>query len=88
MLFSVSRTNIDIDDSLIRKARKLTGLRTKREIVHKALQLLVHYEGRKGVREKSSYKGAMLRALARKPFLRTKGRYLSREEAHRRSSRR
>jgi len=33
---SVSRTNIDIDDSLIRKARKLTRLKTKRQIVDKA----------------------------------------------------
>jgi hypothetical protein len=30
----------------------------------------------------SSYERAMRRALARKPFLMTDGRYLSREEAH------
>lgn len=30
----------------------------------------------------TSYETAMRRALARKPFLKTKGRYLSREEAH------
>ena len=34
------------------------------------------------MREKDSYQRAMRRALARKPFLRTDGRYLSREEAH------
>jgi len=45
----MSRTNIDIDDTLIRKARKLTGLKTKREIVEKALELLVRTESRKGI---------------------------------------
>jgi Arc/MetJ family transcription regulator len=45
----MSRTNIDIDDNLIRKARRLTSLRTKREIVDKALELFVRTETRKGV---------------------------------------
>ena len=45
----MSRTNIDIDDVLLRKARKLTGLKTKREIVEKALELLVRTESRKGI---------------------------------------
>jgi Arc/MetJ family transcription regulator len=45
----VSRTNIEIDDDLIRKARKLTRLKTKRQIVDKALDLLVRSESRKGV---------------------------------------
>lgn len=35
--------------------------------------------------EKAGYERAMRRALARKPFLNTDGRYLSREEAHERS---
>ncbi|HUI83816.1 MAG TPA: type II toxin-antitoxin system VapB family antitoxin [Candidatus Binatia bacterium] len=47
--FLVSRTNIDIDDSLIRQARKLTRLKTKRQIVDKALELLVRSESRKGI---------------------------------------
>jgi len=34
------------------------------------------------MREKDSYEAAMRRALARKPFLKTDGRYLSREEVH------
>jgi predicted DNA-binding ribbon-helix-helix protein len=38
------------------------------------------------MREKNGYESAMRRALARKPFLRTDGRYLSREETHDRSS--
>ena len=37
----MSRTNIDIDEGLIRKARKLTRLKTKRQIVDTALDLLV-----------------------------------------------
>jgi len=45
----MARTNIDIDESLIRKARKLTRLKTKREIVDRALELLVRSEARKGI---------------------------------------
>ena len=45
----MSRTNIDIDEGLIRKARKLTRLKTKRQIVDKALELLVRSESRKGI---------------------------------------
>jgi Arc/MetJ family transcription regulator len=33
----------------MRKARKLTGLATKREMVHKALKLLVRSGSRKGI---------------------------------------
>jgi Arc/MetJ family transcription regulator len=43
------RTNIDIDEALVRKARKLTRLKTKRQIVDKALELLVRSESRKGI---------------------------------------
>jgi len=45
----MARTNIDIDESLIREARKLTHLKTKRQIVDKALELLVRSESRKGI---------------------------------------
>jgi len=48
-IISVSRTNIDIDDGLIRQARRLTRLKTKRQIVDKALELLVRSESRKGI---------------------------------------
>jgi len=47
--FGMGRTNIEIDESLVRKARKLTRLKTKREIVDKALELLVRSESRKGI---------------------------------------
>jgi Arc/MetJ family transcription regulator len=46
---SMARTNIEINDDLIRRARKLTRLRTKRQIVDKALELLVRTESRKGI---------------------------------------
>ena len=45
----MSSTNIEIDDGSIRKARKLTRLKTKRQIVDKALDLLVRFESRKGI---------------------------------------
>jgi Arc/MetJ family transcription regulator len=45
----MGRTNIEIDESLVRKARKLTRLKTKREIVDAALELLVRSESRKGI---------------------------------------
>jgi len=43
------RTNIDINERLVREARKLTRLKTKRQIVDKALELLVRSERRKGI---------------------------------------
>jgi Arc/MetJ family transcription regulator len=46
---AMGRTNIEIDETLVRKARKLTHLKTKREIVDKALELLVRSESRKGI---------------------------------------
>ena len=51
MVYAVlmGRTNIVLDDELVRKARKLTRLKTKREIVDKALELLVRSESRKGI---------------------------------------
>lgn len=45
----MARTNIEIDEGLIRKARKLTRLKTKRQIVDRALDLLVRTESRKGI---------------------------------------
>jgi Arc/MetJ family transcription regulator len=42
-------TNIVIDESLLRKARKLTRLPTNREVIDRALKLLVRSESRKGI---------------------------------------
>lgn len=46
---AMGRTNIEIDEELVRKARKLTRLKTKRQIVDRALELLVRTETRKGI---------------------------------------
>jgi Arc/MetJ family transcription regulator len=45
----MSRTNVELDDRLIRRARRQTGLKTKKAIVHKALETLVRIEDRKGI---------------------------------------
>ena len=45
----MSRTNIDIDDRLIRQARRLTGLKTKKAVVGRALEELIRIETRKGI---------------------------------------
>ena len=49
MITSMSRTNIEINDQLVREAQKLTRLKTKRAIVDRALELLVRTEKRKGL---------------------------------------
>jgi Arc/MetJ family transcription regulator len=45
----MSRTNIDLDDRLVRRAQKVSGLKTKKAVVHRALETLVRTEGRKGI---------------------------------------
>jgi Arc/MetJ family transcription regulator len=45
------RTNIVIDDELIERARKLTGLATKRSIVEEALRLLIQQYEQREVRQ-------------------------------------
>jgi Arc/MetJ family transcription regulator len=49
MLYSMSRTNIDLNERLVREAQNLTRLKTKRAIVDRALELLVRTEKRKGL---------------------------------------
>ena len=45
------RTNIEIDSELMEKALRLSGLRTKREVVEKALNTLVRLEEQQKLRE-------------------------------------
>ena len=45
------RTNIEIDDELMSEARRLTGIRTKREAVDFALRELVARHRRLGILE-------------------------------------
>jgi Arc/MetJ family transcription regulator len=44
------RTNIVIDDRLIERALKATGLKTKRAAVEAGLQLLIDVKGQAGIR--------------------------------------
>jgi Arc/MetJ family transcription regulator len=44
------RTNIDIDDELMTKAMNLSGLKTKREAVEVALELLVRMKSQEAIR--------------------------------------
>ncbi len=44
------RTNIDIDDRLMREAMRTSGARTKRAVVEEALRLLVRTKGQGGIR--------------------------------------
>ncbi len=43
------RTNIDINDDLLKEAARLTGLKTKKELVHEALTLLVQHKNRRSI---------------------------------------
>lgn len=43
------RTNIVLDDDLVREAARLTGIRTKRSLVDEALRLLVRTKKRRSI---------------------------------------
>lgn len=43
------RTNIVIDDRLMRQAKKLTGFRTKKAVVEEALRFLVRAKKQAGI---------------------------------------
>lgn len=43
------RTNIVLDDDLVREASRLTGIRTKRSLVDEALRLLVKTKKRRSI---------------------------------------
>ena len=44
------RTNIEIDDDLMREAMRATGERTKRAVVERGLRLLVETRGQSRIR--------------------------------------
>ncbi len=44
------RTNIVLDDKLIGRAMKATGLRTKRAVVEAGLHVLIQVKAQKGIR--------------------------------------
>ena len=43
------RTNVVLDDALVRKAMKLTGIDTKREVLDEALRTLVRLREQEGI---------------------------------------
>jgi Arc/MetJ family transcription regulator len=44
------RTNIDIDDRLMRQAMRRSGARTKRAVVEEGLRLLIQTKGQASIR--------------------------------------
>ena len=44
------RTNIDIDDRLMRQAMRSSGARTKRAVVEEGLRLLIQTRGQSSIR--------------------------------------
>ena len=45
------RTNIDIDDKLMRQAIRSSGARTKRAVVEEGLRLLIETRGQRAIRK-------------------------------------
>jgi Arc/MetJ family transcription regulator len=50
LLGGTMRTNIVIDDGLMRQAMKATGLSTKQAVVEAGLRLLIKVKGQAGIR--------------------------------------
>ena len=44
------RTNIDIDDDLMRKAMRASGATTKRAVVEQGLRMLIDVRGQRAIR--------------------------------------
>jgi Arc/MetJ family transcription regulator len=44
------RTNVVLDDELIRKAQQLTGIKTKKDVIHEALITLIRMREQAQVR--------------------------------------
>lgn len=45
----MSRTNVDLDDKLVKSAMTMAPFKTKKEMLHAALEELVHKLGRKSM---------------------------------------
>ena len=45
------RTNIVLDDALIERARQLTGIKTKHDLIHEALRLLIRVNEQAEIRK-------------------------------------
>ncbi|MEE9230673.1 MAG: type II toxin-antitoxin system VapB family antitoxin [Acidobacteriota bacterium] len=56
------RTNLELDEELIKRAKRLTGLETEQAVVHEALRVLVRFreqEGVKPLRGKLRWEGSL-----------------------------
>ncbi|MBA7562844.1 hypothetical protein ES708_04497 [subsurface metagenome] len=56
------RTNVVIDDDLMESALKMSGLRTKKDVIEEGLRLLVQVKGQKeikGFRGKLKWTGSL-----------------------------
>jgi Arc/MetJ family transcription regulator len=54
------RTNIVLDEELVEKARQLTGIKTKKDLIHEALRLMIRLgqQGQvRGLRGKLNWEG-------------------------------
>ena len=51
LYFIHMRTNIELNDGLVRRARKLTGLKTKTAVVEEALRVLIRMRQQRKVRD-------------------------------------
>ena len=47
----MAHTNIDLDEGLVAEAMRLTGVGTKKEVIHLGLRELIRLAGLRGVRE-------------------------------------
>ena len=45
----MARTNIELDDLLVKKGLKITGFKTKKDLIHKALEDFVRRESQKDI---------------------------------------
>lgn len=45
------RTTIELDEALVERARSLTGIKTKRGVIHEALRMLIQLHEQARVRE-------------------------------------
>ena len=45
------RTNIELNDTLVKQAQKLTGLKTKKAVVEEGLRVLIRMYRQRNVRE-------------------------------------
>lgn len=43
------RTNIELDEELVREAQRVTGIPTKKGVVHEALRVLIQVKSRKSL---------------------------------------